>query len=162
MRIWHFAVIIIFISGCNNPSQSLQSNSQENVDLKSALPGVWEAISFRVNINGADSSVTPSVFEVAESDWVEKLNIRPIITYYDTTNKFRSEYKNQSDSLVGLTRGIWNTFGDTLMLIAPDATYQYKVTMQNGKAEFRCLLDWDGDGLEDDEYIGIQKYVKKP
>ena len=161
MRTWHFAVVIIFISGCNNSSKPLQSNSQEKMDLKSALPGAWEAISFRININAADSLSPPSVFEVPEGAWIEKLNIQPILTYYDTTNKFRSEYKNESDSLVRLTRGVWNTFGDTLMLIAPDATYQYRVKMQNGKAEFRCLLDWDGDGFEDDEYIGIQKYVKK-
>lgn len=162
MRIWHFVIGLIIFSGCNNASSSSQENPEEQTDLKSALPGAWEAISFQVHINAADSTAPNSLFEVAEGDWIEKLGVQPITTYYDADNKFRSAYKNQSDSLVRLTRGIWNTFGDTLMLIAPDATYQYQVNLKNERAEFRCLLDWDGDGLEDDEYIGIQKLVKKP
>lgn len=162
MRIWYFAAVLALFSGCNQASQNSQANSEEKTDLKSALPGAWEAISFRIHINAADSTAPNSLFEVAEGEWIDKLGIQPITTYYDTSNKFRSEYKNQADSLVRLTRGIWNTFGDTLMLIAPDATYQYRVSLDKGRAEFRCLLDWDGDGMEDDEYIGFQKFVKKP
>ncbi len=161
MKFHYIAIALVLFWGCNQFSQQQESAYIPAANLKTTLPGTWETVSFRVDINATDSLEPRSVFEVEEGKWVEKLSVQPVVTHFDTASKFRQEHKNQADSLVRLTRGIWNIFGDTLMMIAPDATYQYRVEIQGQQATFRCLLDWDGDGQEDDEYIGIQKLVKK-
>lgn len=157
------SLLSFFVVISCNPSPSSQEASQQTTtaDLKSAIPGTWETVSFRVTVNAIDSLNEPSIFEVEENTWLDKMGVQPIKTQFTADNKFRQEYLDRSDSLLQLTRGIWNVFGDTLMLIAPDATYQYQVDLQTERAEFRCYLDWDGDGQEDDEYIGIQRVVKE-
>jgi hypothetical protein len=147
---------------CDSSPSSQETNQEATAaDLKSEIPGTWETVSFRVTVNALDSLNEPSVFEVEENAWLEKMGVQPIQTQFTDDNKFRQEYLDRSDSLLQLTRGIWNIFGDTLMLIAPDATYQYQVDLQGERAEFRCYLDWDGDGQADDEYVGLQRVVRE-
>ena len=154
-------IVLCFLFACK---QDLREPIKENtvLDLKTALPGVWESVSVRVDINTANNTDSTDLFEVREENWEKTLGIKPIRTYYELDNKYRTEYRSRTDSLANLKRGIWNTFGDTLMLIEPDVTYQYIVSLKpNGLAEFRSTLDWDGDGQEDDEYVGVQRFVSK-
>lgn len=138
-----------------NPSQS------NNNELKIKLPGVWKTVAFRVHVHSFHNSDSTFIMEVKEGEWEQKMQMHPIQTVYEVENRFYVQYKNLSDSLLRTERGIWNVFGDTLMLVSPNATYQYEVILQNRKAELRALLDWDGDGQEDDEYIGIQRFIKR-
>ncbi len=158
MRCASLLLAFSFLFSCHSPGSD---SSGEQPELKSEIPGTWETVSFRVVINATDSLNEPVVFEVAEGDWSEKMGLQPIRTKFTTDNKFRQEYRNAADSLIRQTRGIWNVFGDTLLLIEPTATYQYQVKPEAGGAIFRCYLDWDGDGQEDDEYVGIQRVVRK-
>lgn len=157
----HYLLLLLLV-GCQSgadPDQQTQEASP--VDLKKAIPGVWESVSIRVDVNSFNNTDSSYVFEVPEERWLNTLGVKPIRTYYENDNKYRSEYRDRADSLVNETRGIWNVFGDTLMLIAPDATYQYEVKIEKGLGKFRSLLDWDGDGQEDDEYVGIQRYISR-
>lgn len=131
--------------------------TNSSIPLDSFLIGNWENMSLEVVINtidGADSSYT---LLVPVGGWEEKLGIKPIKTTYESNNTYRSEYRDVSDSLVQVTRGIWNVFGDTLLLIEPNGTYEYEVRYRDSLAEFHALLDWDGDGAVDDTYRSIQK-----
>ncbi|HMO40041.1 MAG TPA: hypothetical protein PKC76_15740 [Saprospiraceae bacterium] len=156
MKYWLYGALL-----CLGACQTRSATEQETPTLQEALPGVWATIAFRVTLNATDSSAVPEVFEVPENEWEVRLGMRPIMTYYDLDHRYRMEYRNSADSLTRLTRGLWNVFGDTLMLIAPDATYQYEVKVAGKRATFRCLLDWDGDGKENDEYIGIQEFIRE-
>ena len=162
MRIFTLLLFLcsLFVACNNEPAQSAESVAQP--DLKKALPGIWESVSIRVKVNTAENLDTSYIFEVPEQNWEQMLGIKPIRTYYELDNKYRTEYISRNDSITNVKRGIWNTFGDTLMLIEPDVSYQYSVRiLSNGLAEFNSLLDWDGDGQEDDEYTGIQRLVSR-
>lgn len=155
-----YILLVSFFTACTTDTAPEQSTTSKK-DLKEILPGVWESVSIKVTMNTADNSDTSRLFEVPEENWERMLGIKPIRTFYEVDNKYRTEYRNR-DSITNLKRGMWNVFGDTLMLIEPDVTYQYTVKIQDsGLAEFRSILDWDGDGQEDDEYIGIQRYISK-
>lgn len=151
---------IIFLA-CQSGESPANEEVASKVDLKKALPGTWESISVTVNINTANNTDSSYVFEVKEENWESKLGLKPLRSYYDYDNKYRLEYRSLVDTVINIDRGIWNVFGDTLMLIEPKATYQYIVKIENGFSEFRRIMDWDGDGEEDDEYLGIQRYVSK-
>lgn len=160
---YYFGLLLYVGAIACQPNTSKNTNDTVPVsesDLKSALPGTWVAVAFRVKVNSFQNTDSSFVMEVKEGEWEQKLQMPPIQTVYDAENRFRTQYKSLSDSLLRTERGIWNVFGDTLMLVSPDATYQYQVILQNKKAELKALIDWDGDGQEDDEYTGIQKLIK--
>ncbi|MFN7118355.1 MAG: hypothetical protein ACK4TA_16265 [Saprospiraceae bacterium] len=155
-------LLVLIIAACNSQNNTTNANNPTaNIDLKAVLPGTWETLAFRVNINTFQNTDSTFVMEVQPGEWETKMQTRPILTEYRSDNRYTSTYRNLSDSLLRTERGIWNVFGDTLMLVSPEATYQYEVIQKEGNLQFRSVLDWDGDGIEDDEYIGTQKFIKK-
>lgn len=154
---------LLVLSACQSDKPKT-SETEKTVDLKEALAGVWETVSVRVDINSAGNTEdSTAVFEVNESNWEKNLGIKPIRTYYETDNKYRSIYKAAAkDTILNEIRGMWNTFGDTLILIEPTVTYTYEVTiLENGTSIYRSFLDWDGDGNFDDLYVGKQRLVSR-
>ncbi len=160
---WFFIVLstILFIACQGEPSQEEKKLAEEKNLLKETLPGIWESVSVRVLVNSAESTDSSYVFEVREEEWGERLGTRPIRYYFQLDNKYRQEFIALNGELMSTSRGMWNAFSDTLMLIEPNATYQYIVSTGKGLAEFRTLLDWDGDGQEDDEYLGVYRQVSR-
>ncbi len=153
----------LLLAACSNDNdQAKEERPAKPQSTEEHLPGTWESVSVRVQVNTADNKDSTYVFEVKEEDWIRRLGTRPIKLYFSPDKKYRQEFIATNDSILNTTRGLWNTFGDTLMLIEPNATYQYTVTLrENGLAEFRTLLDWDGDGEEDDEYLGVHRRISR-
>lgn len=157
-------LLILTVIALSAVFQSCQSGEKEAntppPDLNKELPGTWEAVSVKVKVNSVmnepDSSTT---FEIKEEEWLDRMGVKPVRTYYQTDNKYRQEFRALNDTLLSISRGVWNTFGDTLMMIEPATTYQYTLRLKNGLAEFRALVDWDGDGEEDDDYTGVHRKV---
>jgi hypothetical protein len=164
MRIIQMLTLLLLVWACQPTTSPKQPSNTSEKSLEETLPGTWETIAVRVDINSADGEPDSNyIFQVSEETWERDLGIKPIRTYYELDNKFRSEYRAAgNDSLVNSNKGLWNVIGDTLMLIEPTVTYIYHVTLKpNGTGEFRSMLDWDGDGVPDDEYVGLQRYVSK-
>jgi hypothetical protein len=149
---------LVLLAACQSDGAK-QADKAEKTDLTKALPGTWEAVSLRVDINTYAGQDTSFLFEVKEEEWQRRLGVKPVRTVYSTDNKYRQEFYNPNGELSNTVRGVWNVFGDTLMMIAPDATYQYIVQVADGRSEYRALMDWDNDGEEDDEYLGVQRMV---
>lgn len=156
--VWVFA--LIFFSACQS-DQSQSSETEDKPDLKKELPGTWEMVSLRVNINSFDNRDTTVVFEIREPQWEKAYRVKPSRTYFEMDNQYRQEFRSIVDTLISENRGMWNSFGDTLMLIEPDTSYQYIVDIERGLAEFRSMVDWDGDGQEDDEYLGVHRRISR-
>jgi hypothetical protein len=121
------------------------------------LAGTWESSAFRVTINTANNSDSTYQDAISEDEWASRMKMKPIESYFQQDNKYIAEYRNLGDSLVRRHRGIWNIFGDSLVIIEPDAIYQYTLSREGDRVLFKSMVDWDGDGKEDDEYIGIYK-----
>jgi hypothetical protein len=148
--------LLLGFAACNSSSTS-SAPAEPISDLSQLIPGAWENVSMVVTVNTYMGQDTSYSLRVPKSTWEEKMGIRPIRTTYDTSHRYVSVYKNLQDSIVNRTRGIWNTFGDTLMLIEAEATYLYRVEPHPDGWLFLSQLDWDGDGQADDTYEGVQK-----
>lgn len=163
MRIFVFVSLLFGLSfwACQSNESSVESTPEDerSAGLESLLPGTWESVSMKVFVHTVDNSDSSYIFDVPEQRWEKMLGMKPFKTVYQANNKYYSEHRTIADTLMDLTRGMWNVFGDTLMLVTPEATYQYRVQVRRGLSEFRAFIDFDGDGKEDDEYIGIQRYV---
>jgi hypothetical protein len=150
-----FLMALSFVA-CS-PQQTAQSN------LRKALIGEWRNVSIHVTINTANNSDSSAVFAADESNWEEKLRMKPIRTFYKEDGSYISEYRNLSDSLFHTASGTWSVRGDSLILnqTQPSAeTYRSQVMIKDALAEFTIRLDWDQDGNEDDLYFGVQRKQK--
>ncbi len=151
----------MMFAACEREDGKQAARSEEKVDLLAQLPGTWEAVSIRTDIPTVDGTEADSVFEVSEEYWVEKYTLKPVVVVFQPDKKYRQEFRNDMDSLINEVRGIWNVFGDTLMMIEPNASYTYQVNIGKGIATFSASLDWDGDGEEDDTYQGKYRKVSQ-
>ncbi len=159
IKLW-VSVLALTFSGvaCQQESKSSKQDPSP-VELQTYLPGTWEAVSISVDIPSVDSTDYDSVFTVSEEYWVDKFRIQPVKTFFQPDKKYRQEFRNSVDSLLNEVKGIWNVFGDTLMLIEPNATNTYLVNINKGLATFNAVVDWDGDGAEDDTYKAVHRKV---
>lgn len=149
-----------FLLGCQSDKPP-QTETKPEVDLTAELPGTWETVSIKVNINSFNNLDTNMVFEIKEEQWEPVYRVRPSRTYFELDNQYRQEFRSITDSLISVNRGVWNVFTDTLMLIEPDTTYQFVVSVDSGMARFHRLVDWDGDGEADDDYLGVHRRVSR-
>ncbi len=130
-------------------------------DLKAILPGTWAATYLNVKMPTYQSGDTTEVFEASEEYWEAKYQVKPYRTYFGEDQKFRTVFRGIRGDIFGENKGVWNTFGDTLMMIEPKKTVQYKILIEKGMAHFSSVLDWDQDGKEDDEFYAIFRQVSK-
>lgn len=151
---------LLLLISCQN-EQSETEATEAKPALDSLLVGNWESVSLRVEIPSINGSEEDEQILVPAGAWVEQLGMQPIRTEYLPNNTYLVEFRNAEDSLFQTDRGLWNLFGDTLMLIEAEATYQYLIRMKGDYLEYKATLDWDGDGEEDDYYESIHKKVEK-
>lgn len=155
-----FIIGLLLLNGCASESSS---DSSSKLDLLEIMPGTWESVSIQVTVNAGQDNDSSYIFDVPEKDWSSRLGIRPIKSYYEAGNgsTYYSEYIGLDGEIQDVTRGKWYVNGDSLRLVTPIATYEYLVSFAGGKTEFRAVLDWDRDGEDDDEYLGVQRKISK-
>lgn len=165
MRLFYFFSFTILLFSCADNEQN-QVRQQAEIFADSVLQtanypkeivGDWVSNSIKIDIN-ADSAY--HVF-VAKGEWEAKLNHKPIQTTFRANNTYKIDYLNLQDSIFEKRRGVWNIFGDTLMLIEDDATYRYAIKMRRNHLQYQAKLDWDSDGEIDDTYTQIDQKVIK-
>ena len=159
MKYYLFVFMVFTALACSSEESHASGSTQ---DLSEMIPGTWESVSFKVTVHSADNQVDSSyIFDVPEKDWKRMLGVPPIKTYYESKSgsTYFTEYYNGDGSISEVIRGKWYAQGDTLLLVSPEASYQYGVFISGGRGTFQAILDWDGDGQEDDEYIGVQRKI---
>lgn len=125
--------------------------------LEEEIIGEWRNVSMKIKVNTYNHSDTSFIVDINEDNWDLKMTVKPIITTINEDGTYMSEFRNSFDSLIYQPRGTWLIDGDTLIMQDHQATYKYQIFIDGDRAEFRSLLDWDGDGAADDEYFGVQR-----
>lgn len=150
--------MLVFLVACDSKEPPIEDDSIKRSDLI----GVWEQVDLKVTYNIFDVPDSMRVFEVVEENWTEVLSVKPVKTYFLADSTYRQDFIGLDDNVYDTQRGLWNVLGDTLMLISPNATYTYGINLvTNGTCEYLGVLDWDGDGVEDDKYEATQRLVSR-
>lgn len=132
------------------------------VDYREFLPGTWEKIGLTVDINSFNNQDSAFTVQVREEDWAETTQSLPTLTYFLLDNKYRQEFRALNGDTLFVSRGMWNIFGDTLHLVEPDTSYQFLLSINESRnLEMRRQIDWDGDGLDDDDYLEIHRRISR-
>lgn len=165
LKIAHFGFFLLAFSlfyACQNTPDNVDETTTTDAPsaLAKILPGTWESVSMKVNVYSADSIPDSSyVFQINDGDWESLFTVQPPRTFFEADNKYRIEYRDRRDSIISVSRGIWNVMGDTLMMIEEDQTLQGKIKYDKGLLYFIGLRDWDEDGMEDDAYLEVKRRV---
>ncbi|MEM9886551.1 MAG: hypothetical protein AAF849_11720 [Bacteroidota bacterium] len=156
-------IFLLLLLACQTETTVESEAESEPLSLqRSDLIGVWEQTSLKVTFNqalGIPDSLR--VFEVKEENWEEVLFVKPVRSYFMSDSTYRQDFLDVNNNVYDTQRGLWNIIGDTLMLISPNASYTYEIRIENGTSQYVGLLDWDGDGMEDDEYQATQRLVSR-
>jgi len=132
-----------------------------NIDLKSQLIGEWRNVYVKVIIH--NKTKPAATMEADSSNWEARLKIKPIRTHFIEDGTYYSDYRNLKDSTVRRPTGTWSLKGDSLTMtqLTPDKsvlTLQLKINKDH--ATFHGFIDFDGEGVSNDEYFGKQKKFK--
>ena len=166
MRILTFFSCILLMVSCSSSDQNnVREQAKNTVDsllvianYPKEIVGDWLSNSLKIDVN-ADSAYQ---IYVAKGEWETKLRHRPIKTTFRANNTYQIDYLNLQDSIFEKRRGVWNVFGDTLLLIESESTYKYSIKMRRNHLQYQAFIDWDEDGEEDDVYSQIdEKIIKK-
>lgn len=159
MRTAILLVLLIALTFSCASETNQSEKAEQKVDLSQALLGTWEAKLLKIDVDTYQGQDSSFVFEVSEENWEREYSVKPFRTFFAADSTFRTTRRGITGKLMGEDRGLWRTFGDTLMLLQPNSTSQYKVLIEKGQAEWAGVIDWDLDGVEDDVYYATYRYV---
>lgn len=143
---------------CQNEATDTTTDT-ETIDLKTALQGTWQTYQINAAINSADGRDTFRSENLTQEVWEQVFQMEPPVYYFQADQKFRKIHRTLAGETMSEKKGMWNIFGDTLMLIQPDTTLQFIIRLKDGRASFRHYADWDDDGIVDDEVQELQRQI---
>lgn len=149
-----FALATLIIISCKNGNIKREQ-----------MFGEWNNLSIRVDIETKLNTDSNEVLTVEQSEWEQKLKIKPIRTYFRADSTYNSAHFDLKGSLVYNPSGKWWIVRDSLIMAQafPSVdTSSYLIKLNKDTASFTCRLDWDMDGKKDDLYVGRQFKVNKP
>ncbi|MES2108511.1 MAG: hypothetical protein V4577_07185 [Bacteroidota bacterium] len=154
-----YTAITLLLAGITISLIALTSASKP--DLRSQLIGEWRNVYVKVNMH--TKSKPAVVMEADSSNWEKRLGIKPIRTHFLKDGTYYSEYRNLKDSTVRRPAGTWSLKGDSLSMtqLTPDKSIlKLHLSITHDQATFHGMIDFDGEGVDNDEYFGIQKKFK--
>ncbi len=133
---------------------------QPLTDLRSQLIGQWRNLTMHLVLINASHPDKNKVLDYNENNWEDSLHIKPIHTYFNRDNTFYSEYYTLKDSIFYKPTGKWALEGNNLTFYYEKPrvdTLHFTLSIKDNVATFKGMVDWNGDGKKDDEYIGTQR-----
>ncbi len=133
----------------------------EAENLNDALLGTWETIEIRVTsptYQGGDTTVND---HIREADWGQIYGVRPARTRYTADGKLQRTHRLVNGQVANVTHGLWKPEGDSLFVIEPNITYRYGYELENDRLTLHGLVDYDLDGVADDDYTSVLRLVSR-
>lgn len=149
------------LTGCSDSDGQKQNENDQvkETDLKKVLEGTWQTYQLNIAVNSADGLDSFRAEYLNQEIWEKEYNIQPPIYYFQADQNYRLVRLSLAGDVISESLGTWDTNGDTLIIVEPEISYKYVVKHGNGRAGFRTIMDWDGDGQADDEYQSIQRKI---
>ncbi|PIB36998.1 hypothetical protein BFP72_17110 [Reichenbachiella sp. 5M10] len=147
---------ILFVLMALTACTTDQKEKTQATDRKAEqdLVGKWTNLSLLVTMKRLEES--DSVLQAKEGEWERVLKIKPIETTFLKDSTFASEYYTLEGQKMNTTYGKWWVEKDSLVMLTESGETRYDFELTGNRVRFRATLDWDGDGLADDYYDGVQ------
>ncbi|RJE71573.1 hypothetical protein [Reichenbachiella sp. MSK19-1] len=146
-----FICLILFTACTTDKKEQSQSS---DLKIEQNLIGTWTNVSLLVTMKRLEKQ--DSVLRANEGEWEQVLKIKPIETTFHADSTFESEYYTLDGQKMNTTYGQWWIQNDSLVMLTESGKTFYDFEYNGDRVRFRSTLDWDGDGIADDEYDGVQ------
>ena len=158
-------VFVICFSFYSCGSKEGESTISTAKTINEILTGEWRNVTLDVKLFSAGGkNDSMAVIKVKEGQWESVMQFKPIRTHFLATNKgtnsggYYSDYLALDGSFLFRRTGIYKIKGDSITIQEEGLIYNYFVeVLSDDELAFTSLMDWDSDGVVDDEYFGIQK-----
>ncbi|WNJ21011.1 YciI family protein [Pontibacter sp. G13] len=128
------------------------------------MSGNWEAESISVSVDGAQG-VSVKTIEANKTDFLQVLGIKTNAGDYHSDSTYTEYYLGEGDSLLAKIEGRWYVSQDSMYAYpegAPEKANAFRVRwLDEERAEFSGLVDWDNDGQQDDRFVGISRRISE-
>lgn len=154
MKKWLAILLLVqVLYSCSSERKESQSE-KEDIKREQNLIGTWTNVSLLVTMKRLEKQ--DSVLRANEGEWEQVLKIKPIETTFHADSTFESEYYTLDGQKMNTTYGQWWIQNDSLVMLTESGKTFYDFEYNGDRVRFRSTLDWDGDGIADDEYDGVQ------
>jgi hypothetical protein len=169
MRIGLVLFAAIFYASCvsgQKEHHNVSGNTEAEIEdeftsflseMEQNFIGEWRTESMRIWVRTYNKTDTSFIVDINDDNWDLKMTIEPITTTVFEDGTYISEFRNSFDSIIYKPEGTWMIDGDSLFMEDHQAQYKYQIFIDGDRAEFKSVVDWDGDGDIDDEYFGVQR-----
>ena len=156
-NVFVFCTVIILscLWGCSKPvpkgNETLPAFSMKE------FSGSWQSGELRIIINSKDGGSETDTLVVGADEYPEKLKIKSNMGEYKAAGTYIEYYINTKDSIIAQPEGRWEVKGDSMIIYQekPKASRRaYHVVKNEDEATFTGYVDWDGDGADDDYFVG--------
>jgi len=150
---------LIVISSCKPEVES------KNHETKSdQIIGIWDSKFMYVIQETANGSTTSRILNVTPEDYGQVLRLRTVRAYFNEDESFIQKYIGVDGNVVKSDSGKWAITGDTITISQFDLSanmkiINYHLEIRGDTAIFNSLMDYDGDGAEDDTFRGTSVRV---
>jgi len=131
------------------------------------LVGTWQSEELTIRLHSAFGQVDSFVeIKANPANWVDVMGLQPIETTFYPDYTYKAVYREPDGSLRSETSGYFEMFGrDSLLIhrIKPSKeTIRHSWVEKNDSVYgFSSLVDYDRDGVVDDELFSINKRIQR-
>jgi len=150
---------LIIISSCKPEVES------KNIEtISDQIVGIWDSKYLYVIQETLDGSAISRILNVTPEDYEQVLGLRTVRTYFNEDESYFGEYIGVDGNVVKSDSGKWVITGDTITIFQFDPSgsmkiINYHLEIRGDTAIFNSLMDYDGDGAEDDNFRGTSVRV---
>ena len=143
---------LILIGSCTPEGESKIHETKSG-----QIIGIWESRFLYVIQQTVDGSTTSRILNVTPEDYEQVLGLRTVRAYFNEDDSYFGEYIDVDGNVVKSDSGKWAISGDTITISQFDPSgsmkiINYHLEIRGDTAVFNSLLDYDGDGAEDDTF----------
>ncbi len=126
--------------------------------------GIWESKFMYVIQETVDGSTTSRILNVTPEDYEQVLELQTVRAFFNEDESYFREYIGVDGNVVKIDSGKWVITGDTITISLFDPSgsiniINYHFEIRGDTAIFNSLMDYDGDGAEDDTFRGTSVRV---
>lgn len=152
---------LLFLCSCGS-NDTLPAEAPPVPPLSEAILGTWETIEVEAKSPTYQGQDTTVHHLIREADWGRLYGVRPSRTVYTADGKLRRTYYTSAGQITDVTNGLWKVKGmDSLFVIEPNTTLNYKYVLENDLLTLNGVIDWDYDGEKDDAYRAVLRLVSR-
>lgn len=147
---WGAMLLLTAALGCHPRPQSQVA---EGLTAASFI-GAWRASTVDITIHSKNGGNTEDAIHFESKALAADQGRKPTLTLFAGDGSYREEVYNLGDSLVLARPGFWHFYSDTLFMrydVESSPKIAYKTELQGNGLRLISRVDWDADGMRDDE-----------